>query len=93
MASLRSFPDIAANHAAIAWLEAQRGRPADALAAADTALRVDERAARPWVVKGVIFAREGKYADAIAAWKKARSLEPSYPNIDKLIAEAEKLKK
>ena len=93
VASLRSFPDIAANHSAIAWLEAQRGRPADALAAADTALRVDERAARPWVVKGVIFAREGKYADAIAAWQKARSLEPSYPNIDKLIAEAEKLRK
>jgi hypothetical protein len=25
-------------------------------------------------------------------WKKARSIEPSYPNIDQLIAEAEKRK-
>jgi hypothetical protein len=43
-------------------------------------------------VKGVVFARQEKYADAIAAWKKARSIEPSYPNIDRLIEEGEKRK-
>jgi predicted CXXCH cytochrome family protein len=92
LTSLRMFPDEARNHASIAWMEAQRGRLADARTAADEALRVEPRAARPWVIKGVISAREGKYAEAIEEWKKARSLEPSYPNIDKLIAEAEKLK-
>jgi hypothetical protein len=44
------------------------------------------------VVKGVLFAREGKFADAVEMWRKARSIEPSYPNIDQLIAEAEKRK-
>ena len=44
----------------------------------------------PWVVKGVLSAREGKFAEAVEMWKKARSIEPSYPNIDQLIAEAEK---
>jgi predicted CXXCH cytochrome family protein len=91
-ASLRSFPDVAANHAAVAWLEAQRGRLPEAVAAADDALRVEPRFARPWVIKGVILAREGKYAQAVDAWKKARTLEPGYPNIEKLIAEAEKRK-
>jgi predicted CXXCH cytochrome family protein len=91
--SLRSFPDIAANHVAVAWLEAQRGRLGEAVDAADVALRVDPRLARPWVIKGVIYAREGKYAEAIEAWRKAQALEPSYPNIDKLIGEAEKMRK
>ena len=90
--SLRNFPDSAANHASLAWLEAQRGRLPEALAAADDALRVNPKFARPWVVKGVILARQNKFADAVEAWKKARSLEPSYPNIDQLIAEAEKRK-
>jgi tetratricopeptide (TPR) repeat protein len=88
--TLRAFPDSAANHASLAWLEAQRGRLPEALAAADDALRVNPRFARPWVIKGVILARQEKFADAAEAWKKARSLEPSYPNIDQLIAEAEK---
>jgi tetratricopeptide (TPR) repeat protein len=92
-ASLRGFPDIAANHVAVAWLEAQRGRLREAVDAADVALRLDPGLARPWVIKGVVYAREGKYADAIDAWKKAQVLEPSYPNIDKLIEEAEKLRR
>jgi tetratricopeptide (TPR) repeat protein len=91
--SLRSFPDSAANHAALAWLEAQRGRLPEALAAADDALRVEPRFARPWVIKGVILARQEKYGEAVEAWKKARSLEPSYPNIERLIEEAERMKK
>jgi predicted CXXCH cytochrome family protein len=90
--SLRMFPDVAANHTNVAWLEAQRGRLPAAISAADDALKVDPRAARPWVIKGVIAAREGKYGEAIENWKKARSLEPSYPNIDRLISEAEKRK-
>jgi hypothetical protein len=44
------------------------------------------------VVMGVLSAREGGFAEAVEMWKKARSIEPSYPNIDQLIAEAEKRK-
>jgi hypothetical protein len=40
----------------------------------------------------VLLAREGKFAEAAEMWKKARSIEPSYPNIDQLIAEADKRK-
>ncbi len=91
--SLRTFPDLAGNHTAVAWLEAQRGRLREAIDAADLASHVDPRLARPWVIKGVVHARLGKYAEAIEAWKKAQALEPSYPNIETLIAEAEKLRK
>jgi cytochrome c-type biogenesis protein CcmH/NrfG len=28
--------------------------------------------------------------DAVSAWRKARELDPGYPNIDTLIAEASK---
>jgi len=43
-------------------------------------------------VKGVLSARQGRFAEAAELWKKARSIEPSYPNIDQLISEAEKRK-
>jgi hypothetical protein len=44
------------------------------------------------VIKGVLLAREGKFTEAVEMWRKARSIEPSYPNIDQLITEAEKRK-
>jgi len=59
----------------------------------DKAIVVQPDYAYPWVVKGVISARQGRFADAVEMWKKARSIEPSYPNIDQLIGEAEKRKK
>ena len=88
--SLDTFPDVASNHAAKGWLEAERGnvdRRARRLEQGDA---VEPNYAFPWVVKGVLLAREGKFAEAVEMWKKARSIEPSYPNIDQLIAEAEK---
>ena len=90
--SLDTFPDVASNHAAKGWLEAERGNPLSALDALNKALAVEPQYAFPWVVKGVLSAREGKFAEAVGMWKKARSIEPSYPNIDQLIAEAEKRK-
>ena len=90
--SLDMFPDVASNHAAKGWLEAERGNAMVARDALNKALIVEPNYAFPWVVKGVLFAREGKLADAVEMWKKARSIEPSYPNIDQLIAEAEKRK-
>jgi predicted CXXCH cytochrome family protein len=89
---LRDFPDVAANHTALGWLAAERRQTSQAHAALDTAIRMSPSAARPHVIKGVIAAREGKFADAAESWRKARSLEPGYPNIDQLILEADKRK-
>lgn len=90
--SLDMFPDVASNHAAKGWLEAERGNVIVARDALNKATMVEPNYAFPWVVKGVLSAREGKFAEAVEMWKKARSIEPSYPNIDQLIAEAEKRK-
>lgn len=90
--SLDSFPDGAANHAAKGWFEAERGNVLVARDALNKATQVEPNFAFPWVVKGVLLAREGKFSEAAEMWKKARSIEPSYPNIEQLIAEAEKRK-
>jgi len=89
---LDMFPDVASNHAAKGWLEAERGNAVVARDALNKATTVEPNYAFPWVVKGVLLAREGRFAEAVEMWKKARSIEPSYPNIDQLIAEAEKRK-
>lgn len=88
--SLRDFPDVSANHAAIGWLTSEKNDIATAHAALDRAIALDPRAARPWVIRGIISARQGRFADAVGVWRKAKQLDPSYPNIDQLIAEAEK---
>ncbi len=90
--ALTDFPDAAANHAELGWLEAGRDRTEQANRALDIAIRLDPRAARPWVVKGVMAARAGNFHAALELWTKAKSLEPDYPNIDQLIGEAEKRK-
>lgn len=92
IASLDAFPDVAANHASKGWLESERGNMLVAQDALNKATSLDPNYVFAWVVKGVLFAREGKFADAVEMWKKARSIEPSYPNINQLIAEAEKRK-
>jgi len=92
LASLREFPDVASNHAALGWMEAARGRIEPAQQALDAALKVDPRYPRPYVVKGIIEARAGRYEQAIELWKKAKELAPGDPVIGQLIAEAEKRK-
>lgn len=86
--SLRSFPDGAPEQALLAWVHAQRGEDDDALRAADAAGRVDPALARPYVVRGVIAARNGRFAEALAQWKAAKERDASTPNIDRLIDEA-----
>ena len=90
--ALGQFPDAAGQHAALGWLEAERHRSGPAIAALDTAIRLDPKLARPLVIKGVIAAREGRFKEASELWRKAKALEPGYPNIDRLIEEAEKRK-
>jgi predicted CXXCH cytochrome family protein len=89
---LNDFPDVAANHTALGWLNSERRQFAGATAALDRAIHLDPNAARPLVIKGVIAAREGNFPLASELWRKARSIEPTYPNIDRLIGEADKRK-
>jgi tetratricopeptide (TPR) repeat protein len=90
--ALTDFPDAAANHTALGWLQSERRQLPEAKAALDRAIHLDPAAPRPWVIKGVIAAREGNFALASELWRKAKSIEPSYPNINQLIAEADKRK-
>ncbi|MGE0463834.1 MAG: multiheme c-type cytochrome [Vicinamibacterales bacterium] len=91
--SLRTFPDMASNHAALGWLEASRGRTGEAHQALDAALQVDPRFARAYVVKGILAARESRYQDAIDLWRKAQDITPNDPRLADLIAEAQKRQK
>ena len=90
--ALRDFPEAALNHTSLGWLEAERRHPLQAHVALDAAIHLDPQAARPLVIKGVLAARDGKFAEAVELWRKAKALEPAYPRIDELIAEAEKRK-
>ena len=90
--SLSDFPAVSSNHTARGWLEAERQRVGPAIDALDTAIRLDPKAARPLVIKGVLAARDGRFKEASDLWRQAKALEPGYPNIDRLIEEAEKRK-
>ena len=87
-ASLREFPDIAANHASLGWLLAAQGRIEEATGSLRVAQSLDPSDARPRVYLGVLAARDGRYDEAIDEWQAARRLNPAYPNIDRLISEA-----
>ena len=87
-ASLKSFPESAPGMAALAWLHAQRGEDAEADDAARASIALDDTLARPHVIRGVVAARAGRFKEALASWKTARSLDPATPNIDRMIDEA-----
>ena len=86
--SLRSFPEAPRQQASLAWLHAQRGEAELAEQAIETALAVDPALARPYVIRGVLAARAGRFKDAVTSWKAARERDPETPNIDRMIAEA-----
>jgi predicted CXXCH cytochrome family protein len=88
--SLRSFPDAAPQQASLAWLYAQRGQVAEAEAAVTAALALDPTLPRPYVIRGVLAARAGRFDQALASWRKARELDPATPNIDRMIDEAQR---
>jgi predicted CXXCH cytochrome family protein len=90
--ALQQFPDVPDNHSALGWLYAERRQTKEAMAALDNAIKLEPKRARPYVIKGVIAAREGRFDEAAQLWRKAKSMEPGYPNIDQLISEAEKRK-
>ncbi|MCA1584321.1 MAG: HEAT repeat domain-containing protein [Acidobacteria bacterium] len=85
---LSMFPDAPSHHSDIASMQAERGRTKEAEAALDRAVALEPRLTRAWVLKGVLAAQAERFADAIELWKKAKAIEPGYPNLDRLIAEA-----
>ncbi|MEW6320945.1 MAG: cytochrome c3 family protein [Acidobacteriota bacterium] len=86
--SVTMFPDSATNHAERAWLEAQLGNGDLAVQAADAALALEPRFARALVIKGIVAARAGRFDEAVDLWRRARSMDPGYPNLDRMIDEA-----
>jgi tetratricopeptide (TPR) repeat protein len=89
-ASLEAFPDVAGNHATKGWLESERGRQEQAAQSLDAALSLDPQFVRAHVFRGIVAARSGQLGAAIKHWRDARKIDPAYPNIDRLIAEAER---
>jgi predicted CXXCH cytochrome family protein len=88
--SLRTFNDLAGNHTALGWLQAERGQVEDAAKELRTAIALDPSDARPHVYLGLLAARRGQYADALQHFKTAKALSPTYPNLDRLIEEAQR---
>ena len=86
--SLRTFGDEAARHTALGWLHLSRGEHADADRELQIAVRLDEHAATPHVYLGVLAARASRFDEAISQWTEAKRLEPAYPNVDAMLAEA-----
>jgi tetratricopeptide (TPR) repeat protein len=90
-ASLAAFPDVVTNHATRGWLESERGRQEEASHALDAALSLDPQFVRAHVYRGIVAARSGQLGAAIKHWRDARKIDPAYPNLDRMIAEAERL--
>ncbi|MBI3400707.1 MAG: tetratricopeptide repeat protein [Acidobacteria bacterium] len=87
---LRTFSDVARDQSTLGRLELTRGRAAQAVEALTHAVALDPSAAQPHVHLGVIAARAGRYDEALKHFTTARSLQPDFPNINRLIEEAQK---
>jgi HEAT repeat protein len=89
-ASLTTFQDVVASHATRGLLESERGRQDEAARALDTALELDPQHVRARVFRGMVAARSGQLREAIRHWETAKKIDPAYPNLDRLIAEAQR---
>jgi lipopolysaccharide biosynthesis regulator YciM len=73
-----SFATRIAHYCCEIALEAdERGRPDDAEAALQRARTVAPHAPRPWVIEGQRLMRQGRPADAMAAWDELRHHHPA----------------
>jgi predicted CXXCH cytochrome family protein len=89
-ASLRSFPDSAAPHVALAWLDLARNRLSDAQQDVATAAHLDPASLPMRFVRGLVYATAGRTADALKEWKAIKEADPSFPDVDRAIAELQK---
>jgi predicted CXXCH cytochrome family protein len=87
---LRSFPDSLDDQLQLGFLEVQRHRQEPARQALEAALKLDPDNVRGRVWMGIVLARDARFDEAMALWKRVRKDRPDYPNIDRLIAEAER---
>jgi hypothetical protein len=88
--SLATFNDVADDHTTLGRLEAARGRTDQAARELATAARLDPTDAKPHVYLGVLAARANRFDEALQQFKIAKTLAPSYQNLDRLIDEAKK---
>jgi Tfp pilus assembly protein PilF len=88
--SLRTFNDDAADHVTLGWLEASRGRTGEGEQELRTAVRLDPANVQAHVFLGVLAARAGHFDEALQRFRAAKAAFPAYPNIDRLIDEAQK---
>jgi hypothetical protein len=86
--SLKTFNDVAADHATLGWLDSARGLNEDASKELRLAATLDPADARPHVYLGALAARAGRFEEALQEFRTAKRLSPSYPNVDRLIDEA-----
>lgn len=92
-ASLTTFGDNASDYVTLGWFEMERRNDAAATTALQRALQLAPSNPQPRVFLGVVAARAGDYSGAIREWKRVKDAQPAYPNIDRLIDEAERLRK
>ena len=90
MASLATFNDVADDHTTLARVEGARGRTDEAVREFTTAARLDPTDPKPHVYLGILAARADKFTEALQQFKIAKTLSPSYQNLDRLIEEAQK---
>ena len=88
--SLRTFNDDSPDQATLGWLESSLGDTAQAITDLRSAVTIDPRNPTPYVYLGVLAARAGRFDEALQQFKKAKTIAPSYQNLDRLIAEAQK---
>ena len=89
-ASLATFNDVADDHTTLGRLDAARGRTDEAARELATAARLDPADPKPHVYLGVMAARANRFTEALQQFKIAKTLSPSYQNLDRLIEEAQK---
>jgi tetratricopeptide (TPR) repeat protein len=89
-ASLRTFNDSAADHVTLGRLQAARGRIDEAIQELNAANKLNPSIPQPHLQLGLIAARAGRYDEALREFKAVQLLAPTYPNIDRLIEEAQK---
>lgn len=90
---LDTFPDLVADQLKLGWLELKRQREPASRSALQRvlALEPENLLARVWL--GVLAAQGGRYDEAIDEWRQIRKKQPNYPNLNELIAEAERRKR
>jgi tetratricopeptide (TPR) repeat protein len=81
-----STADQAAAHAQRGWIQAARGRSAEARAAFDAALKLETRNVKALLGQGDVLYTEGRYTEALTRFDTAVQADPT--SIDAIVADA-----